>query len=183
MAAENPSPSEALPPFDPDLDHFARLGLRPGYAVDRDAVEAAYLERSKVVHPDRFATAGSGTRRAALEHSSALNEAYRVVRDRVLRAEYLVKLGGTDLDSSDPEGGAPKPEQAFLIDMIERRDAIDEGGVDLDDLRDSVEDELEAALASAVAGLDAGDHASAAAALVRRRYLDRFLAEIDDAIG
>lgn len=189
MAAENPSRSDAgtLEPFDPSLDHFARFGLERRWTIDRDALERRYLERSREVHPDRFVGADSATRRAAVEHSSALNSGYRILRDPVARAEYLVKLGGIDLDSSDPRTGAPHPEQAFLIDMIERRERLSEvtdagpGTEALDELQEEVEDELEAALDRALAALDRGEVTAAAAALVQRRYLDRFVHEIQAA--
>jgi len=191
VAAESPSTSSPgagpLAPFDPALDHFARLGLERAWALDRDALEDAYLARSRQVHPDRHATADAATRRAALEHSSAVNEAYATLRDPVRRAEYLVKLGGIDLDSSDPETGAPHPNQAFLIEMIERRDRLEEvaeaGDDALDELRDEVEDELDAVFSTAVAALAPAklDIEAAAAALVHRRYLQRFLDEIDAA--
>jgi molecular chaperone HscB len=169
-----------LPAFDPALDHFARLGLERAWSLDREALEDAYLSRSKLSHPDRFVGADSGTRRAAVEHSSAINEAYRVLRDPVRRAEYLVKLGGIDLDSSDPKTGAPHPQQSFLIEMIERREQL-AGGGDLDELRDDVEEELDEVFDGALAKLEAGELAAAAAALVHRRYLQRFLDEIDAA--
>lgn len=182
MAAESLSASNPkLAAFDPSLDHFARLGLERGWALDRDALEANYLERSRVVHPDRHAGADSATRRAALEHSAALNEAYRVLRDKILRAEYLVRLGGVDLDSSDPQAGAPHPSQAFLIEMIDRRERLDEAGSDLDALYDEVEAELDEVFDGAITALDQHDIQAAAAALVHRRYLQRFLDEIDAA--
>jgi molecular chaperone HscB len=192
VAAENQSASEAagLPRFDPSLDHFARLGLERRWAIDRNALEDGYLARSRVAHPDRFATADSATRRNAVESSSALNQAYRTLRDGVARAEYLVKLGGIDLDSSDPQTGAPHPEQAFLIEMIDRRERLAElrelsgrAGADaLAALREEVEGEIDEVFDGAVAALDADDVRAAAATLVHRRYLARFLDEIDSAL-
>lgn len=184
MAAESQSAS-SLETFDPTLDHFARFGLAPGWKLDREVLEDRYLDASRRVHPDRHATADAATRRAALEHSAALNQAYAVLRDRVLRAEYLVKLGGIDLDSSDPQTGAPKPEQTFLIEMIDRRERLEEveaqGEDALAELRDEVEGEIEGVFDRAIAALDRGDVGAAAAALVHRRYLARFLNEIDAA--
>jgi molecular chaperone HscB len=187
VAAENQSASEAagLPAFDPSLDHFARLGLERRWAIDRNALEDGYLARSRVAHPDRFATADSATRRNAVESSSALNQAYRTLRDGVARAEYLVKLGGIDLDSSDPQTGAPHPEQALLIEMIDRRERLAElrevpGKAAA--LREEVEGEIDEIFDRAVAALDADDVRAAAAALVHRRYLARFLDEIDSAL-
>jgi molecular chaperone HscB len=192
VAAESRSASSSLEAFDATLDHFARFGLARRWQLDRDTLEDAYLEASRRVHPDRHANADAGTRRAALEHSAALNEGYAVLRDPVRRAEYLVKLGGIDLDSSDPKTGAPHPEQAFLIEMIERREQLenlvenrssDEAA--LGELRDDDEAELDTTLDRAIAALHPdhgrGDVRAAAAALVHRRYLQRFLTEIDAA--
>jgi molecular chaperone HscB len=203
VAAESQSASEEggasikpeLEAFDATLDHFARFGLARRWQLDRDALEDRYLEASRRVHPDRHANADAATRRAALEHSAAINEAYRVLRDGVRRAEYLVKLGGIDLDSSDPKTGAPHPEQSFLIEMIERREQLEDSTDEdaLDELRDEVESELEGTLDRAIAALQfdhgsdhgsdqgRGDVRAAAAALVHRRYLQRFLTEIDAA--
>lgn len=182
MAAESRSASSSLEAFDATLDHFARFGLARRWQLDRDALEDRYLEVSQRVHPDRHANADAATRRAALEHSAALNEGYAILRDGVRRAEYLVKLGGIDLDSSDPQTGAPHPEQSFLIEMIERREQLDDATQDaLGELRDEVEAELEATLDRAIAALQLGDVRAAAAALVHRRYLQRFLTEIDTA--
>ncbi|KIG16226.1 Chaperone protein HscB [Enhygromyxa salina] len=183
MAAASLSTSDGgLEPFDPALDHFARLGLDRAWRVDRNALEDGYLDRSRRYHPDRHAGADAATRRAALEHSAALNEAYQVLRDRVRRAEYLVKLGGVDLDSSDPQTGAPHPEQSFLIEMIERRErleAVSSGGTEaLEQLRDEIEAELEQVFDAGVAALERGDTRAAAAELVHRRYLQRFNDEV-----
>ncbi|PRQ09972.1 Fe-S protein assembly co-chaperone HscB [Enhygromyxa salina] len=171
-----------LEPFDPALDHFARLGLDRAWRLDRSALEDAYLARSRRYHPDRHAVADASTRRAALEHSSAINEAYQVLRDRVRRAEYLVKLAGVDLDSSDPQTGAPHPEQSFLIEMIERRErleAVTAGGeAALEQLREEVDDELEQVFDAGVAALERGDTGAAAGAFVHRRYLQRFSDEV-----
>ena len=176
-----------LPAFDPGVDHFARLGLRPAIRLDREALEAAYLERSRTTHPDRFATAAPSLRRLAMEHASAVNEAYRTLRDGVRRAEYVVKLGGIDLDSSDPERGAPHPDQSFLMEMIERREALDdardEGEDALEDLRDAVEDERDAEVEAAMAALERDDVKSAARRLVTARYLARYLEEIAISLG
>jgi molecular chaperone HscB len=169
--------------FDASQDHFLRLGLESGVDLDRDLLETNYLDRSVRVHPDKFANDGEEVKRNAMEHASALNVAYRCLRDPVGRAEYLVKLGGIDLNSSDPQGGAPKPSQAFLIEMIERREAVeaavDEGGEAVEDLRDEVEDEAGQVLARAQARLRNGDVAGAAVELITRRYLSRLIEELE----
>jgi len=167
-------------------DCFERLGVPRQHALDRDAIEKAYLERAQVVHPDRFATASTGEQRAAMEASAALNEAYRIIRDPVRRAEYLCKLAGIDVDSNERGQGAPSMSQAFLVEMIERREALEDarakGAAALEAMRQGVEDELDDALDKAVRALDADDPQDAARYLVERRYFQRLLDEIDGAV-
>ena len=172
---------------EPGADLFAVLGLPRAVDLTRDVVEEAYMERARRWHPDRFSGADVATRRRVLEASAAVNEAHATLRDPARRAEYLCKLGGVDLDSSDPERGAPRPDPEFLADMIERREAVAAAaaaGPDaLEELREGVEDELHGALAGALGALRAGDVRRAARALVVRRYLARLLDEIDEALA
>ena len=161
-------------------NHFAVLGLEPAYELDVGALERSYLSLQQRHHPDH---ATVGERRAAMERSGAINEAYRVLRDPVRRAEYLCRLGGIDLDVSDPERGAPAMPQAFLVDMIERRDALADtrrrGPAAVDALREQVEREQDGALDRAVQALRGGAVREAAVALVERRYLQRLIDELD----
>lgn len=167
------------------VDFFERLGLPRQFELEREAIEQAYLERAQAAHPDRFASAGSGAQRAAMEASAALNEAHRVIRDPVRRAEYLCTLAGIDVDSNDPRQGAPAMGQAFLLEMIERREALEDargqGAAALAAMRSGVEDELDAALDAAARALAGDDPQDAARHLVVRRYLQRLLDEIDGA--
>jgi molecular chaperone HscB len=164
------------------MNHFERLGQPRQHALDRGALEQSYLERAAAAHPDKVPQDDSSAKRAAMEASAAINEAYRTLRDPVKRAEYLVKLGGRDLDSSDPDTGAPKMPQTFLIEMIEHRERIAEAqaGGSLDALRDDVESQESDALSAAVSAIGSGDHEAAARHLVVRRYLQRLLDEIDE---
>lgn len=165
------------------MDYFERLGQPRQHALDRDALETAYLARAAAAHPDKVDQNDSSAKRAAMEISAATNEAYRALRDPVKRAEYLVKLGGRDLDSTDPEVGAPQMPQAFLIEMIEHRervaDARSAGADALDDLRDDVDRQQAESLAEAVAAIDGEDIEAASRHLVVRRYLQRLIDEID----
>lgn len=164
------------------MDHFERLGQPRRYALDRDALERAYLERAAAAHPDRVTSDDASRKRAAMEASAAINEAYRTLRDPVKRAEYLVKLGGRDLDVTDPQMGAPQMPQAFLIEMIEHRERLAQAQAQgsLDEMRDDVEVQESEALKQAVAALDTNDNEAAARHLVVRRYLQRLLDEIDE---
>lgn len=164
-----------------DLDYFQLFDLPRRHGLARDEIEARYRELSRAAHPDNVdAGATAGERRRAVERASEINAAYRALRDPVARAEHLVKLAGIDLDSSDPQLGAPHPTQAFLIEMIELRERLaDASPADIPALRDEVERRADAELDAAVAAIDAADIQAAAEHLVARRYFQRFMDEAE----
>ena len=101
-------------------NHFQRLGLPGRFVVDASALERAYLERSRLVHPDFHAHATPEARSASLGASAALNEAYTTLKDPYRRAEYLlgVHLG----DSPQPTLTLPA---SFLMEAMELRERIE----------------------------------------------------------
>ena len=77
--------------------HFELFGLPPAFGLDGAALEKAYREIQSRVHPDRFAQAGDAERRASLQLTTRVNEAYRVLKDPVQRAKHLLELQGVDV--------------------------------------------------------------------------------------
>ena len=106
-----------------DLAHnyFDLFGLPPRYRFDLDTLERAYRRLQSQVHPDRFAGGTDAEKRAALQSSARVNEAYRALRDPVLRARYVLELHGIDaLDETDT--ALPFD---FLERPLERRETAD----------------------------------------------------------
>jgi molecular chaperone HscB len=77
-------------------NHFELFGLPARFRCDTAALDRAYRTLQTEVHPDRFAAAGEGERRNALQSSARVNEAYRALKDPVSRAQYLLSLRGID---------------------------------------------------------------------------------------
>jgi molecular chaperone HscB len=127
-------------------DHFERLGLPRRFAVDAASLEAAYLARSRAVHPDRHGLASGAEQLASLELSAALNEAYATLRDPFRRAEYLLTLEGGP-SAAELKDTAP----TFLMEMLDLRERIEEarsaGGTALADLEDELARRREGVLA------------------------------------
>ena len=90
--------------------------------VDLVAAERAHRALSRALHPDRFVGAGSSERRAALGKAIEANEAWRIVRDPIRRAEALLQLAGVDLSEERAPVAAPE----FLMEMLELREALSE---------------------------------------------------------
>lgn len=73
-------------------DHFSLLGLPCGMVLSYQVLEESFLEKQREFHPDRYHD--SFERQIAEAMSSRLNEAYRVLKDPIRRAEYLLQLLG-----------------------------------------------------------------------------------------
>jgi len=74
------------------------------------------------VHPDRYATASAAERRVAMQWAARANEAYRQLRDPMLRARYLCEQAGVDLQTESNTAMDP----AFLMQQMEWREMLDD---------------------------------------------------------
>ena len=109
-----------LQPVGRGEDYFSLLGVPREFAVDVPDLERRFRERSRVLHPDRFARAEARERRLSLERATRLNDAYRYLRDWRLRAGYLLKLAGTDVFVE----GRTFADPDFLEEQLEWREEL-----------------------------------------------------------
>ncbi|RKH19394.1 Fe-S protein assembly co-chaperone HscB [Corallococcus praedator] len=171
--------------------HFDVFGLPRSHAVDVPALEKQFRELSLQLHPDRVAQGNARERLQALEGTTALNEAYKTLKDPVRRAFYLLKLHGIDLDREDAGAQKDMP-LAFLEEVMTLREELDDAiaAKDLPKAQAMAKDvaaRKQAALAEAVSALQglegAGDSPDgvrkASHALGRVRYFTRFLEQVD----
>jgi molecular chaperone HscB len=158
--------------------HFELFGLAPAFAVDAAALERAYREIQARVHPDRYAHAGDAERRASLQWTTRVNEAYRVLKSPVMRAKHLLELNGVDVAF---ETNTQMPAE-FLARQLELREALAEARepAALERLQADVRRErrqLELGIGELI---DAKRDFPAAAGEVRKlMFLDKLAAEID----
>lgn len=175
----------------PGATHFDMFGLPPSYDVDVPSLEKQFRDLSLQLHPDRFAQAEARERRLSLEQTTALNEAYKTLKDPIRRAFYLLKLNGVDLDREDAGAQKDMPLE-FLEEVMELREALD-GAMEAKDLTRAqamavdVAARQKQALAEATEQLrslkgpaaDAGAVKKASHALGRVRYFTRFLEQVE----
>lgn len=79
-------------------DYFTLFSLPQHLHLDLAALEKTFYAQSRKLHPDRFASQPPEAQQAALAASSQLNDAYRTLRDPILRTEYLLTLQGIQLE-------------------------------------------------------------------------------------
>jgi molecular chaperone HscB len=80
------------------MDFFTIFSLPRKLHLDLSALETSFYAQSRKLHPDRFAAKPPAEQETALAASSALNDAYRTLRDPVARTEYLLSLEGIQLE-------------------------------------------------------------------------------------
>jgi molecular chaperone HscB len=162
-------------------DAFGLLGLPAQYDLDPAVIERAFFDRSKELHPDRFASAPAAERVAVLSRSRALNDAYQTLKKPVARAEYLLELAGItigDNERLDPE---------MIMRILEAREELAEarhahdrakvGGLEV-----AMKTRRESALAELPALFQANDLPGVKRVLIALRYIDRYLEECDAAL-
>jgi len=113
-------------------DYFAFLGLPRKLHVGAADLEQRFRALSRQFHPDYFYNATPAERRASLERSSYLNDAYRTLKSPIARVEYLLGLEGL---ATTTGGGAPssEPKQIVPPALLEEVFALNE---ELDEVRE-----------------------------------------------
>jgi molecular chaperone HscB len=166
-------------------NHFELFGLAPSYALAAEALERAYREIQARVHPDRFAHAGEAERRASVQWTTRVNEAYRTLRDPVQRAKYLLELNHVDVGF---ETNTAMPAD-FLARQMELREALERAAAGhdadaLERLRRELQEEKRALQGALERRIDANKDYAGAAGLVRKlMFLDKLDEEIDAAFA
>jgi molecular chaperone HscB len=90
-------------------------------------LEQRYRALSRQFHPDYFHNAGAAERRASLEHSSYLNDAYRALKTPSSRIEYLIGLeSGDEPKSRGAAGEAAKVPASLLEEVFALNEELDE---------------------------------------------------------
>ena len=171
MAVESRSSSDA----------FELLGLPARFDLDTQVIERAFFDRSKALHPDRYAQAPAAERVAALSKSRALNDAYQVLKKPVPRAEYLLERAGVTIGDNE----RLDPEQ--IMQVLELREELAEARQANDTVKISaLESGMQKRRSAALLELDGlfatSDWAGVKRVLINLRYIDRYLEECDAAL-
>jgi molecular chaperone HscB len=79
-------------------NYFEFFDLPSKLQIDTASLEKRFYALSRRLHPDRFASKPIAEQEAALRESSLLNDAYRTLKDPILRTQYLLTLEGIELE-------------------------------------------------------------------------------------
>ena len=160
--------------------HFELFGLPAVFSLDQEMLEKAYRDIQSQVHPDRFAHAGDAERRASLQWTTRVNEAYRTLKSPVQRGKHLLELHGVDVAFETNTAMPPE----FLMQQMELREKLEEAkdAAGLDDLRKGLLSDRRSLEAQVARAIDSEKDYKAAADMVRKlQFLHRLDEEIDEA--
>jgi molecular chaperone HscB len=164
-------------------NHFELFELPPAYAIDLGTLEQSYRKLQSLVHPDRYASAGEAEKRASLQWTTRVNEAYGTLKDPVQRGKHLLELRGVDVAFETDTRMPPD----FLMQQMELREDL-EAAIEKRDL--AFLDALSGKLLSQRNALERDiaesidekkDYAEAAARVRKLMFLQRINAEVDAA--
>ncbi len=105
-------------------DYFSFLGLPRKLNISAGDLEQRFRGLSRQFHPDYFFNAPPAERRASLERSSYLNDAYRTLKTPITRLEYLLKLEG--LAAAGPEEASKQVPASLLEEVFALNEELDE---------------------------------------------------------
>jgi molecular chaperone HscB len=107
-------------------DYFAFLGMPRRLQIEAAELERRFRSLSRQFHPDFFANATPAERRASLERTSYLNDAYRTLKSPASRVAYLLDIEGvlTAVDRSET-GQTKQPPAALLEEVFTLNEELD----------------------------------------------------------
>ena len=80
------------------MNYFELFALEQNYTLDQKHLRKQYLALQERYHPDK--AKDELQRRKNAEHSMLINEAFKVLKDDYLRAEYILQLKGEALNDN-----------------------------------------------------------------------------------
>ena len=122
-------------------DYYELFGIARSLNLSLDDLQQRYYELSRQLHPDRFMRKPEAERQRALDMSSALNDAYRTLKDPIKRAQYLLKLEGFDIGEQRSKDVPPELlEEVFELNMAleEMRGGDDSGAAAIGTSRERI---------------------------------------------
>lgn len=103
-------------------DPFDLMGLPASFDLDAGLLAQRHRELSRALHPDRYVGRGASERRQALGKAIEVNEAYRILKDPVRRAELLLRRLGVEVG----EQAERQVDPDFLMQIMELRESLSE---------------------------------------------------------
>lgn len=173
----------------PPSNYFDFFEIPHKLNLDSKDLETRFYALSKRWHPDRFARAAPAERRLSEDATAILNDGYRVLKDPISRAEYLLKEQGFDIGEQKSNNVPPELlEEVFELNMAleeieSSRPQLEESRGKFLKMREDLDRELLASFAAYDAREDRAGLDRIRGLLNRRRYIRNLVNQVDKALA
>ncbi len=107
------------------MNHFELFGIPVSFLPDKDRLARTYFELQKKYHPDFYTLENEAEQADALEMSSQINKALRVLRNSDETIKYVLQLKGL---LEDDEKYQLPPD--FLMEVMELNETLGDGSAE-----------------------------------------------------
>ena len=104
-------------------NYFELLDLPVSFEIDVKQLEQNYFTQQRGHHPDKIIGRAAEERQKLLARSMQINDAYKTLKDPLLRARYMLRRQGIEVGG---ENDPVKPSQPLLLQVMEWREAVSE---------------------------------------------------------
>jgi molecular chaperone HscB len=171
------------------MNYFDFFGLPHKLNLDSKDLESRFYALSKQWHPDRFARGTPDQRRKSEDATATLNDGYRILKEPIARAEYLLKEHGFDTAEQKSSNIPPELlEEVFELNMaleeIETsRPQLEEAHQKFVAMREDLDRELFEQFAAYDENQDQAVLEKVRGILNRRRYIRNLVNQVAQALS
>jgi molecular chaperone HscB len=173
----------------PPTDYFEFFGVPRKLSLDPADLQQRFYRLSRLLHPDRYTRKSAREQQYSLDATAVLNDGFRVLRDPVRRAEYVLAAAGLDISEQRGKNVPPELlEEVFELNMAleELREGDQAARPQLEgalqhfqDLQSGIDSQLEALFAQYDEKQDRSVLEEIRGVLNRRRYIRNLIKEVE----
>lgn len=160
---------------------FALFDLPVAFQVDSALLNERYLALQKSLHPDNFSAASAQEQRLAIQKSAEINDALRILKDPIARADSIIALNTGEQENPEEKSNN---DIDFLMQQMEWRETLEniENRKDTDELTafaQEINQIRHAILSELSTALDAQQWDIARAITDKLRFIKKLQTEIE----
>ena len=160
---------------------FALFDLPVAFQVGSALLNERYLALQKSLHPDNFSAASAQEQRLAIQKSAEINDALRILKDPIARADSIIALNTGETENPEEKSNN---DIDFLMQQMEWRETLEniENRKDTDELTafaQEINQIRHAILSELSTALDAQQWDIARAITDKLRFIKKLQTEIE----
>jgi molecular chaperone HscB len=158
------------------MNHFELFELPVSFIVDKTDLARKYFELQKKYHPDFFTQSNEADQAEALETSSQINKALKILKNPDATIKYVLQLKGL---LEEEEKFALPPE--FLMEMMELNEELSASSArQIADLEKALYAQVQPIIENYSDSTSDADLLKVKEYYYKKKYLQRILDRMDD---